>query len=159
MSLQSSLSIRPLLPVDESALSVLIREMSAAFSATEVGHGNSDQEAARVCQFYASPKTEGYWVLENVETCQLLAGAGLLPRKRLMAAAGVGEIRDWLLHPSLYGTGKVKTLAQSVLGQAMERGYKLVYLESLTEALLWQDSGLRFLRSGRTVRYTHLAPD
>lgn len=159
MNLTRSLVIRPLQASDEKVLSVLIREMSAAFSAMEVGHGDSEKDAARICGFYLSLPAVGYWVLENRETGQLLAGAGLLPRKRLKPEAGVGELRDLLLHPSLYGAGAVKDLAEYVLNRALEQGYKLIYLERLTESLFNQDSGLRFFRSGRTVRYTHLTPD
>jgi hypothetical protein len=159
MNLPSHLEIRSLQAADRDALSVLIREMGAAFSATEVGQGNPESEANRLCETYLSFEKPAYWLLCNHQTGQVLAGAGLVSRKGLNQQAGVGELRDLLLHPSLYGSGEVQALAQYALDQALVRGYKLIYLETLTQSLFNQDSGLRFLRSGRTVRYTHLSPE
>lgn len=159
MNVPDSISVRALRQGDQSALTALIREKSAAFSATEIGQGNPEFEAKRLANAYLALDEASYWVLENCQTGQLLAGTGLISRKGLPPEAGVGELRDLLLHPSLYGTGEVGTLAQYALNQALKRGYRLIYLESLTQSLFNQDSGLRFLRSGRTVRYTHLLPE
>ncbi len=148
--------IRLLTDADLPGLTALLSNLAEAFNPAGVGPGLPEQEAQAIYKTYQGQTGRAYWVLVNTRTQAVLGGAGVLPRENVALEAGVGELRDLLLHPLQQGNGKGRELVQFCLNKAAELGYRQVYLASKTKPTIGQDSGLRFFRSGRAVRVTCL---
>jgi hypothetical protein len=66
------------------------------------------------------------------------------------------------LHPQLHGQGAGRKLVEYCMREAAKFGYRQMYLESSVspqnELDLNRNSGLRFFRTGRTVKITGITP-
>ena len=119
-------NLRPLHPLDETALSRVIRAALVEFGADRPGFAWQDPELDAMSKTYAA---SGSIYLVAVEGGNILGGAGLGPLRGVEATC---ELQKMYLAPSARGKGIGWRLMGSLLKQARLLGYRWVYLETLS---------------------------
>ena len=118
--------LRPLQPLDETALSRVIRAALVEFEADRPGFAWQDPELDAMTKTYAA---SGWIYLVAVEGGTVLGGAGIGPLSGVEATC---ELQKMYLAPSARGKGVGWRLMDSLLKQARMLCYRQVYLETLS---------------------------
>jgi len=123
----AGVTIRPIKPADNRAMSAVIREVLAEFGAIGGGYASEDDEIDRMHAAYAG-KRSAYFVA--VRDGQVTAGGGIAP---LAGYDGkdVCELRKMHALPSERGLGIGRLLLDRCLAAARAKGYRTCYLETL----------------------------
>jgi putative acetyltransferase len=166
---EDHLLIRPIKPEDDTSLQALRQLLSQRFSAmksTPVSPA-SDQDYSSVSlyELYQVPAGEkpdrGYWVLVDERDSRIMGGIGFAAQQQ-ETASHTCELQNLFLHPDLHGCGVGRKLVEYCMREAAKAGYRQMYLESSSSARneldLTKNSGLRFFRTGRTVKITGINP-
>lgn len=124
-----NIQIRLIEPRDNTPLAKLIVEVSSQYAAYKV---NYTVEHPSLQDLYGDYQQSGarYWVLEDLETGEILGGLGFMPLKGLARAERVCEMQKFYLSDKVRGMGFGKKLMQLVLSQASRLGYRQIYLET-----------------------------
>ena len=125
-------NLRPLHPLDETALSRVIRATLVEFGADRPGFAWQDPELDAMSKTYAA---SGWIYLVAVEGGNVLGGAGIAPLSGVEATC---ELQKMYLAPSARGKGIGWQLMGSLLKQAHVLGYRRVYLETLSRMVAAQ---------------------
>ena len=125
-------NLRPLHPLDETALSRVIRATLVEFGADRPGFAWQDPELDAMSKAYAA---SGWIYLVAVECGNVLGGAGIAPLSGVEATC---ELQKMYLAPSARGKGIGWRLMGSLLKQARMLGYRWVYLETLSGMVMAQ---------------------
>jgi|SRR6218665_274669 len=123
-----SITIRPILPSDNAALAVIIRNALEEFGANHPGTVYYDASTDALYELFREPGS-GYFVAANGE--ELSGGGGIFPTAGL--PADTCELVKMYLRPEVRGSGLGKKLIETSLSFAKETGYKNVYLETMPE--------------------------
>jgi putative acetyltransferase len=87
-----------------------------------------------MAEYYAKPGSR-YWVVEHIETGEILGGGGYERYARRMPegypVSHITEFQKFYFHPKLRGQGLGKLLLQLALDTAAHDGYDTVYLETI----------------------------
>lgn len=120
--------IRPLAVGDNPTLASIIRNALAEFGANKPGTVFFDPTTDNLFELF---QTAGAFYMVAEKNGVLLGGAGIFPSPGLPDA--VCELVKMYLHPNARGMGLGRLLIDNCLKQALEIGYKKVYLESMAE--------------------------
>ncbi len=126
MDIGGQVVVRPVQAGDDRALSDIIRRVLAEFGANRPGFAWQDPELDAMSRAYAGDDRL-YVVAER--DGELLGGAGIGP---LAGEEGTCELQKMYLLPSARGQGVGRALMVRLLQAARRRGYRRVYLETLT---------------------------
>lgn len=139
--------IRPITPADNAAMAEIVRE---SFRENKIDHleGVSlhDPGLETLAEIYSHPHS-GYWVAEAGG--EILGGAGLAP----LAGAGGDycEMQKLYFKSKVKGNGLGRRMIALILQEALKRGYKHCYLETLPElnaaVRLYEAFGFRHLKT------------
>jgi putative acetyltransferase len=122
--------LRPIRPEDDPAVARVIRTVMPEFGARGPGFAINDPEVDAMCAAYPPPRA-AYFVLE-VEGA-VVGGGGVGP----LAGAGPNdaptcELRKMYFLAAARGLGAGKALLARCIDEARARGYRRMYLETLT---------------------------
>lgn len=119
--------LRPIRPEDDPAVARIIRTVMPEFGAKGPGFAINDPEVDAMCAAYPAPRAV-YFVVD-VDGA-VVGGGGVGP----LAGAddGVCELRKMYFLPSARGMGAGKALLARCIDEARARGYRRMYLETLT---------------------------
>ena len=120
------IKLRPLHPLDDSALARVIREALVELGADRPGFAWQDPELDAMSQAY---ELSGSIYFVVVKAGMVVGGAGIGP---LSGVADTCELQKMYLAPSVRGQGVGWRLMGILLEQARVMGYRWVYLETLT---------------------------
>lgn len=119
--------IRPISSRDDSEVAALIRSVMTEHGASGQGFAIHDPEVAAMSQHYQE-KNNHYFVV--TEGTKVFGGGGFGP---LVGMDGtVCEIRKMYFYPEMRGKGMGKKLLELCLRSAKEAGFKVCYLETLS---------------------------
>lgn len=123
----SPLVMRPIRPEDDPAVAAIIRTVMPEFGAVGDGFAIQDPEVDFISRAYAGPRA-CYFVLER--DGRVVGGGGVGP----LAGAddSVCELRKMYFLKEARGGGRGETLVRRCIDEARERGYRTMYLETLT---------------------------
>jgi putative acetyltransferase len=119
--------LRPIRPGDDPAVAAVIRAVMPAFGAGGPGFAIHDPEVDAISTAYPEPRA-AYFVLEL--DGRVVGGAGVGPLAG--ADADVAELRKMYVLPEGRGLGAGKALVARCIAEARARGYRRLYLETLT---------------------------
>ena len=125
-------NLRLLHPLDETALSRVIRAALVEFGADRPGFAWQDPELDAMSETYAAP---GWIYFVVVEDGNVLGGAGIGPLSGVDATC---ELQKMYLAPSARGKGVGWRLMGSLMEQACGLGYRWVYIETLSRMVAAQ---------------------
>jgi putative acetyltransferase len=119
--------LRPIRPEDDPAVARIIRTVMPEFGAKGPGFAINDPEVDAMCAAYAPPRAV-YFVVEADGA--VVGGGGVGP----LAGAddGTCELRKMYFLPAARGLGAGKALLAKCIDEARARGYRRMYLETLT---------------------------
>jgi putative acetyltransferase len=119
--------LRPIRPEDDPAVARVIRTVMPEFGARGPGFAINDPEVDAMCAAYPPPRAV-YFVVD-VEG-DVVGGGGVGP----LAGADemTCELRKMYFLPAARGLGAGKTLLARCIDEARARGYRQMYLETLT---------------------------
>jgi putative acetyltransferase len=143
--------LRPFQPADEPDIVAIILQVSDEFGADGPGYYPGDPDLDQLHRFFSRPGY-GYWVAEDVETGQLLGGAGFAPLKGARPEDAICELQKVYLLPQARGRGIGLGLVQLAKRQARVAGYKEMYIETFT---VLERARQLYLRCGFTVLDGH----
>ncbi len=122
------LTFRPIRPEDDAAVAAIIRTVMPEFGADGPGFALHDPEVDHMSRAYAALGAT-YFVVVDEEGC-LVGGGGVA---RLEGGTeGVCELRKMYFLRSARGKGAGEALLRHCLAVALELGYRICYLETLT---------------------------
>jgi putative acetyltransferase len=119
--------LRPIRPEDDPAMARVIRTVMPEFGAKGPGFAINDPEVDAMCAAYPAPRA-AYFVVE-VEAA-VVGGGGVGPLAG--ADEAVCELRKMYFLPAARGLGAGKALLGRCIDEARGRGYRRMYLETLT---------------------------
>jgi putative acetyltransferase len=131
--------LRPIRPEDDAAVAGIIRRVMGEFGASGPGFAIHDPEVDAMSAAYPAPRAI-YFVLDQQGA--VLGGGGIGP-----LAGGdpiVCELRKMYFLPEARGLGAGKALLARCIDEARARGYRRVYLETLTGMIAAQRAYDRF---------------
>jgi putative acetyltransferase len=119
--------LRPIHPTDDPAVARIIRSVMPEFGAKGPGFAINDPEVDSMSAAYPSPRAV-YFVVEVEGT--VVGGGGIGP----LAGADerTCELRKMYFLPEARGLGAGKALLARCVDEARARGYRRMYLETLT---------------------------
>jgi GNAT superfamily N-acetyltransferase len=168
---EEHLIIRPIVPEDDAALSALRQFLHREYAPiNQLNATITENPAESLYHAYAGsaassnlgqkPPDRGYWVLVDERDQQVLGGMGFAPRQG-EPGTGACELQHLYLHPQLHGRNAGAKLVQYCMQEAGKLGFRQMYLESglpgQPNLSINKNSGLRFFRSGRTVKVAGLS--
>lgn len=124
--LQKELTIRPIRPGDDPAVTALIRQVMPEFGASGPGFALHDPEVQAMYEAYQAPRASYFVVLRDG---LVVGGGGYAP-----LAGGdkdVCELRKMYFLPEIRGLGMGAKLLEVILEAAATEGYRRCYLETL----------------------------
>jgi putative acetyltransferase len=119
--------LRPIRPEDDPAVALVIRTVMPEFGARGPGFAINDPEVDAMSAAYLAPRSV-YFVLDAGGV--VLGGGGIGPLAG--ADESVCELRKMYFLPAARGLGAGKALLARCLEEARARGYRRMYLETLT---------------------------
>lgn len=122
-----ALSVRPIEASDDAAVAAVIREVMPEFGAVGQGFAIQDPEVDFMSRAYAGPRAI-YFVLER--DGRVVGGGGIGPLAG--AADDVCELRKMYFRREARGGGMGEALLRRCIEEARSRGYRTMYLETLT---------------------------
>ncbi len=122
----SEISIRPIRPADDQAVSRIVTDVLAEFGGCGPGFSTEDEEVGAMSTFYSKPGA-AYFVAEIDGA--IVGGAGIGPLAG--GDADVCELRKMYLQTSARSLGLGLRLLETCLQAARDRGYRTCYLETL----------------------------
>ena len=143
--------LRPIRPEDDPAVARVIRAVMPEYGARGPGFAINDPEVDGMSAAYPPPRAV-YFVLE-VDGA-VVGGGGVGPLWG--GDEGTCELRKMYLLPAARGLGAGKALLARCIEEARERGYRWMYLETLTamEAAQRLYEGFGFRRLGAPMGAT-----
>ncbi len=124
----NNILIRTILPADNAALAIIIRNGLKEFNANKPGTVYFDPTTDHLSDVFTTPKSK-YFVVE--ENGVILGGGGIYPTQNL--PADTCELVKLYLSSAARGKGLGKILIEKCFAAATENGYKKIYLETLPE--------------------------
>jgi putative acetyltransferase len=119
--------LRPIRPADDPVVARIIRVVMPEFGAKGPGFAINDPEVEGMSAAYPPPRAV-YFVVE-VDGA-VVGGGGIGPLTG--ADAGTCELRKMYFLPEARGLGAGRALLARCLEEARARGYRRMYLETLT---------------------------
>lgn len=139
-----NLTIRPILPNDNSSIARIIRETLTEFNANKPGTVYFDPTTDDLFSLF-SLKNSFYYVA--ILDDEIVGGCGIFPTKNL--PEGYSELVKFYLTTKARGKGVGKTLMLKCFEKAKELGYQKLYLESMPELAIavgmYQKLGFKFI--------------
>ena len=126
--LKMNIEIREICQDDNFELASLIRDTLKEFKADKPGTVYYDESTDHLSDLF-TVKDSCYFVAKKGE--KLLGGAGIFPTKGL--PDDTLELVKMYLLPEARGIGLGRTLIEKCLQEAKGRGYKRIYLETMSE--------------------------
>ena len=120
-------TLRPVRPADDGAVAAIIRTVMPEFGARGPGFAINDPEVDAMSAAYPAPRAI-YLVLEVDGV--VVGGGGVGPLAG--ADEGTCELRTMYFLPAARGLGAGKALLARCIEEARSRGYRRMYLETLT---------------------------
>lgn len=120
--------IRTILPSDNKALALIVRESLAEFGANHPGTVYFDETTDNLFQLFQKKKSIYFVAVVNDE---IAGGGGIFPSDGL--PEDTCELVKMYLKKTTRGLGLGKLLIEKCLEFAKEAGFKKVYLESMPE--------------------------
>jgi putative acetyltransferase len=120
-------TLRPVRPADDGAVAAIIRTVMPEFGARGPGFAINDPEVDAMSAAYPAPRAI-YLVLEVDGV--VVGGGGVGPLAG--ADEGTCELRKMYFLPAARGLGAGKALLARCIEEARSRGYRRMYLETLT---------------------------
>ncbi len=148
---ETELKIRPIRSEDDLQLGVVIRSCFRDYAATEEGTVFSDPVIDRLSASFTMERS-AYFVLDAGG--EVVGGAGFQPLKG--GGEDVCELQKMYIRRDFRGQGWGRALLEKCLSEAVLAGFRLCYLESLSElkdALkLYEAAGFSYIlaRMGNT---------
>ena len=124
----NAITIRTILPGDNTALAIIIRAGLEEFKANKPGTVYFDPTTDNLSAVFTTPKSK-YFVVE--ENGVLLGGGGIYPTRNL--PRDTCELVKLYLSNAARGKGLGKLLIQKCFAAATDLGYKKIYLETMPE--------------------------
>ena len=125
---EDKIFIRPIQPIDNPELAVIIRNTLSEFGAAKPGTVYFDPTTDALSELFQTEKS-AYFVAEA--DGKLLGGGGIFPTEGL--PDGTCELVKMYLLPEGRGIGLGKQLIEKCLETAREFGFHEIYLETLDE--------------------------
>jgi len=142
--METSITLRPVRPEDNSALRDLVQSVLPEFGARGDGFASKDKEVSEMYEAYSAPRT-AYWVVAEGE--RVLGGGGIAPLQG--GDPNVCELKKMYFKEELRGKGWGRKLLRECLLRAKALGFEKCYLETLTQMTqaqgLYQSIGFRRL--------------
>ena len=123
----SEMTLRPIRPEDDPEVAAIIREVMPEFGAVGQGFAIQDPEVDFMSRAYAGTRAI-YFVLER--DGRVVGGGGIGPLAG--AADDVCELRKMYFRREARGGGMGEALLRRCIEEARSRGYRTMYLETLT---------------------------
>lgn len=123
----SEMTLRPIRPEDDPEVAAIIREVMPEFGAVGQGFAIQDPEVDFMSRAYAGPRAI-YFVLER--DGRVVGGGGIGPLAG--APDDVCELRKMYFRRDARGGGMGEALLRRCIEEARSRGYRTMYLETLT---------------------------
>jgi putative acetyltransferase len=143
--LETTITLRPIVPGDAAALARVIRDTLAEYGAAKPGTAYYDAATDHLPELFAATPRSAYFVAERGG--EVLGGGGIFPTENL--PVDTVELVKLYLLPAARGLGVGKALIQQCLEAARAAGYARVYLETteeLTQAIpLYERLGFSYL--------------
>ena len=121
------LDLRPIDPADDAAVAGIIRAVMPEFGAKGPGFAINDPEVDAMSAAYAPPRAV-YFVVEA--DGRVVGGGGIAPLAG--GDGGTCELRKMYFLPEARGLGAGRQLLARCIDEARARGYRRMYLETLT---------------------------
>jgi putative acetyltransferase len=119
--------LRPIRPDDDAAVAGVIRAVMPEYGARGAGFAILDPEVDAMCAAYAPPRAV-YFVLEVDGS--VVGGGGVGPL--VGGQEDTCELRKMYFLPSARGLGAGQALLARCIEEGRARGYRRMYLETLT---------------------------
>jgi len=120
--------IRPIQPEDNATLAVIIRNALKEFGADKPGTVYYDETTDHLYELFQKEKSAYTVALEGDE---LLGGAGIYPTDGL--PSDTCELVKMYLAPAARGKGIARPLMERCFTNAIENGFKKLYIETMPE--------------------------
>jgi putative acetyltransferase len=122
--------IRLVQPRDNEALSEIVIAVLTEFGCVGPGFASSDPE---IMDMYGTYQAEGtrYWVIEDLDTGEILGGGGFSRLKGTAVEEGICELQKLYFRPQARGLGLGKHILALAIEHATVAGYREMYLESV----------------------------
>jgi putative acetyltransferase len=124
-----NLNIRPIEEKDNAVLAKIVRDTLTEFGANRPGTVYYDETTDALYQLFHSKPKGIYYVAEI--NGEVVGGGGLFPSDGL--PEDTCELVKMYLLPPARGIGLGRMLIEKIIEQAINLGYKRVYLESMPE--------------------------
>jgi putative acetyltransferase len=124
----SEITIRPIQPVDNPTLALIIRNTLTEFGAANPGTVYYDATTDALFELFQVPQA-AYFVAEA--NGRILGGGGIFPTEGL--PEDTCELVKMYLLPEARGIGLGRTLIEKCIETARAKGFRQVYLETLDE--------------------------
>ncbi len=118
--------IAPIHPLQDAAISTIIRTVGAEFGAIGEGFGPADAEVAAMSAHYEPAQRSLYLVATRND--EVVGGGGIAP---FAEHTDICELRKLFLSSDGRGYGIGRALAEQCLNFAREQGYRYCYLDTL----------------------------
>ena len=146
MKTLSEIIIRPIQPIDNPHLALIVRNTLAEFGAANPGTVYFDSTTDALFELF-QVKNAAYFVAESAG--KVLGGGGIFPTEGL--PENTCELVKMYLLPEARGIGLGRTLIEKCLESATGNGFKQVYLETLDELHLalniYAKFGFKYLKA------------
>ena len=123
-----NITIREIQPEDNAELAQVIRKALEEFKANKPGTVYYDKSTDHLSDLF---KTENSVYFVALENDILLGGAGIFPTEGL--DPDTTELVKMYLKPEARGKGLGRTIILKCIEYAKSKGYKRIYLETMTE--------------------------
>lgn len=137
--IMSEYNIRPIERMDNLYLAGVIRTVLTEYGANKPGFAYVDPETDRMFETYSQPNAAFFVAMRGEK---VVGGAGFNQLKG--AGQTVCELQKMYLLPEARGVGLGARMLELCLEKAKEMGYKMCYLETLTDMNKAQDLYLKF---------------
>lgn len=161
---EEHLMIRPIAPEDDpqlEELQVLLAKQAETVVSNALDPIKQSMSSTALYDIYqVSPGQKpdrAYWVLVDEQDNRVMGGVGFAARNE-GEGQQVCELQHLYLHPQLHGKGAGRKLVEYCMREAAKLGYRQMYLESAASPQQDKNSGMRFFRTGRTVKITGITP-
>lgn len=135
MGIMMKYTVRPIEPKDDQHMRDIILKVSQEYGAYDPsskageGCGAGDPELQNLHAAYRGNGSR-YWVIAD-ESGNVVGGGGYARLKGTHESDGICEMQKVFILPEARGGGLGKQLVQLFLKEAVQDGYRLMYLESL----------------------------
>lgn len=123
------LAFRPIRPEDNPQVATIIRTVMTDYGAVGPGFSIEDPEVDTMYEAYDHPRAL-FLVLENTTDGQIIGCGGIAPLQG--GAADTCELKKMYFLPAARGQGMGRRLVETLEAAARERGFRYLYLETLS---------------------------